>query len=355
MATQLEIYNESLRLMGEHSIASTSVDEEPRYVLDDAYSRSITYCLQLGWWRFAFFTTSVSPAVGSQPGYTYTFTKPTDLLRTHSVGIVSGTQFYPIDWYDTSSTQLSCKQNSGVVVRYVKGSSTQTNPANWPEPFAKLVAAYLAFETCERITQSSAKKADIGKILSDRLTAARELESQPPPMLLPEHAIEQATRQMLELGAWKWAIVTASLSGNGQTPSPPYSYRFDKPDVWMRTIRVFRLESSRECDIDYRDETNDIHANYNPIYVRYITTAAIIPSSSWWPESFRRAWEALLSYTSMQHTGAGEQQIAAAMAHWEKLLREALIKDALNERPKVYRTSSFNKSRGAYINREQGY
>ena len=356
MATALQIYNESLNLMGEHSLANLSVDEEPRYVLDDVYTRAITYCLQLGWWRFALQTATVTLTVSaSVPGFAYTFPKPSNWVRTHSVGVIGGTHFYPVDWTDVGGN-VAVKHSATTAIRFIKAGSAEVDPANWPEVFARVVSAYVAFEACERITQSSAKKADIGKILADRIAVARETESHTPPLMLPEHGIERATRQMLELGAWKFAMATLSITPSLDTPSPPYTYCFDKPAVWMRTIRVARIIGNTECDIDYRDESFNIHANYTPISLRYISSAAIIPSANW-PEGFRRAHEALLAYVSAQHTGASEQQIAAAMAHWKTLLGEALIKDALNERPKVYRTSSFNKARGgAYrYSREQGY
>lgn len=509
MATQLEIYNEALRLIGEHSIASTAVDEEPRYVLDDAYARVIVYCLSQGWWRFAFFTSSVSPSSSSSyPGYSQAFAKPSNWLRTHSVGVIAGTQFFPVDWFEAGSS-IAVKYASSVAIRFVKGSSTEKDPANWPEVFAKYVAAYLAFECCERITSSRTGKSDVVKVMEERLATARATESYPPPLTLPEHAVERVTRKLLEegfwrfsiksatpstttgasagysavftlpadwmrtyeayvvgagsrlvvidrfeeggkisaqhasirlryvsssfvdpstwtqafyqavetalglesakaegaapdkveamrvqlgkildeqlgkerlprplllepgavdrvvhsqleSGLWKFAIKTVALTAGVDTPSAGYGYAFDKPTDWQRTVRVFRLIGSGltacEEEIDFRDESNDLHANYSPIQLRYILASAYAPTS--WTELFTAAFEAGLRYESARAEQMREGEVAARYKTWRELLGQAAMKDGLNERPKVYRTGLFNAARrrpGGFVNREQGY
>src|SRR5437879_3641683 len=106
MTTKLIVYQEALRLLGEHDIAATSDDVEARYVLDGAWDRVILYCLAQGWWRFAFFTASTAAGASSAvPGYTNSFSKPASWLRTHSVGVINATtRFVPVDAIEQGSS-----------------------------------------------------------------------------------------------------------------------------------------------------------------------------------------------------------------------------------------------------------
>lgn len=507
MATQLQIYSESLRLIGASDIANTSVDEESRYVLDSAYSRAILYCLSLGWWKFAFFESAITlGGTGVIGGYTFSFTKPTNWLRTHSVGYAANGRFLQVDSLESGSS-IFVNYAQANFIRYTKQSSTETDPANWPEVFARVVAAYLAFDVCERLTQSSVKKGDCYKTFQDRLQIALEKESHPDPLRLPEHAIERAARRLLEdgfwrfamktvtpsvttgpaagfayvfanpadnlrtydvsvvgvsnrlflidrheetdkisaqhasirlrhvstdrmgqsywpeafvnavemqlavdaamangaptekvaelklhldkfldaqlgkermprpmllgpdavervvksqleSGLWKFAIKTTALTPNIATPRGGFTYAFDKPADWQRTVRVYYQTGSglskTEQEIDYLEENQDFHANYTPIQVRYVMNTGNAPTN--WTELFAAAFEAGLRYENAIAEGLPEATVQARKIAWDAAIKQAATKDALNERPKVNRSGSFNAARvGYYRNREQGY
>jgi hypothetical protein len=358
VATALQIYNNALRLVGQNVLSATSDDDESRYAIDSVYSRAILNSLSLGWWKFAFTTASVTPTTSSTvPGYTHKFAKPSNWLRTHSVGFAASTEFVSVDYHEFGS-DIYVKSATSIAIKYTKQSSTEIDPANWPEVFARVVEAHVAFEIAERLTQSSIKKADCAKILEERLGIARALESHAPPLLLPDHAVERVLRAQLESGLWKFAIKTVALTPNVATPSSGYTYAFDKPADWQRTVRVFTLSGSgaskTETEIDFLDENSDLHANYTPIYLRYIMTTGTTPSL--WTDLFREAFEAGLLYQNALAEQLPDAAVQARYIQWQALIAQAKVKDALNERPKVIRSGSFNAARrGPWYNTEQGY
>lgn len=348
MATVREIYREALLLIGDHDIVDENEVVSNRFALDISYENAVQYCMSLGWWRFAFATTTPTLVSTTLPGYTRQFAKPADWLRTHSVVLLNGTRAYPVDWYEEGSN-IAVKFTSGIYLKYVQNDIA---PGSWPEVFAKLVAAYLAFEVCERITQSRSTKGDIYKIFQERLELARLSESNAPPLRLAEHTIERATRSLLEEGLWKFAMKTTSLASAGGTPSVGYSYRFTRPADWLRTARVFRQSGTQELDIDFRDEAGFLHADYAPIVIRYLSTDAINPSTAGWTELFTAAWMALLRVREAELM-ADEREIQTRLLTYRAALKEAMLKDAMNERPKVHKYSAFAAARRTGYSGEQ--
>lgn len=320
--TVLSVYREALRLIGEHDIASTSEDVEARYVLDAAYDGAVAYCLSLGWWRFALVTATQAATTSTVPGYSRQFTKPADWIRTHSVCVTTGTRSIPVDWMESGSTIL-CKYAS-VTHRYIQDDVAL---ADWPEVFAKLVAAYLALDVVERLTQTRTTKADIGEIFQQRLADARVSESVPPPRLLAEHAVEYATRHVLEQGFWRFSVNTVDLAHNaGLTASSGFSYRAAKPADWMRTYLVAVKRDTDFYPVDYRDTGGNLHTDYAAFALQYVSTDAIDPST--WPEAFRQAVDAYLEVEAARANG-GSKSSEEAKLGYDKVLAAALSKEGL--------------------------
>jgi hypothetical protein len=349
MATVAGIYREALRLIGDHDIVDENEATPNRFVLDSAYANAAQYCMSLGWWRFAFATVTPSLTSTSLPGYTRQFAKPNDWLRTHSVQLVSGTQTYLTDWYEEGAN-IAVKYTAAIVLKYIQSDIASTS---WPEVFAKVVAAYLAFETCERLTQSRSTKADIYKVFIERLDLCRTSESVPPPIRLAEHTIERQTKAILEEGMWKFGMKTVELSSAGGPPSIGYAYRFTKPADWLRSVHVFRQTGMCEIPLDFRDEGGFLHADHDPIVLRYLSTDAVSPVTGDWTELFTNAWNALLRLKDAEQNGANENEVQARLLSYRTALSEARIKDGLNERPKVHKPSAFTAARRGAWSGEQ--
>src|SRR5688500_18698404 len=98
MATQLGVWNEALRFLGQPALATTTDDIEARYVLDGAWVEAINFVLRQAPWKFALKTSSiVGSTSGTISGYTHAFTKPADWLRTHAIFRQSGSRECPVD------------------------------------------------------------------------------------------------------------------------------------------------------------------------------------------------------------------------------------------------------------------
>lgn len=333
MATQLGIYREALRILANHDIASTSEDVEARYVLDAAYSDAITHCLTLGWWKFAFSTVAPTLSAASVPsGYTRKFATSdisADWLRTHSVGLAVGTRFIPIDWYQQGTT-LAVKYSANVVVKFIKGGATEVNPANWPMPFSKLVAGYLAYDVALRLGVSTDAAVAVFKEFQDRLALARESESYPPPMRLPEHAVERVTRSLLEQGFWRFSMKTAAPI-TAATAKAGYAHGFDIATDITDLLRIYDVSVSRNVrlyPVDWVTEGGTLSAQYDEVKVTYVSSSYVDPST--WTEAFAQAVDLALTLEDAKASGAGSpEKIAQLKAQLDQITDAALGKDRL--------------------------
>lgn len=186
--TQLGLYNEALRLIGERRLASISENREPRRVLDDIWNDgAIDYCLEQGQWNFAMRAVEIT-ASATVPnfGYLFAFDKPNDFIRT--AGVAEDERF------DQPLTDMNEEvgfwfANINIIyVRYISNATTYgTDLQRWPSTFSKFVAAYLASEAVFTLTQSTEKQKYILGTLADRLKRARSIDAMADPtQFLPQ-------------------------------------------------------------------------------------------------------------------------------------------------------------------------
>jgi hypothetical protein len=177
-ATQLGLYNEALRLIGERRLASLAENREPRRVLDDIWNDgAVNYCLEQGLWNFAMRAVSITPSTTVPAfGYTLAFDKPNDLIRTAGV---SSDEFFntPLTAY-MEEVGFWFADINPLYIRYISNAASYGNDlTRWPQTFTKFVAAYLASEAAFTLTQSEEKKKETLTILGARLTDARSKDA----------------------------------------------------------------------------------------------------------------------------------------------------------------------------------
>lgn len=176
--SQLSLYNEALRLIGERRLASISENREPRRVLDDVWNDgAVDFCLEQGQWNFAMRAVEITPsAVVPAFGFNYAFDKPTDFIRTAGV---SEDESFNRPLLDTLEEVGFWFANiTPIYVRYVSNATSYGNDfQRWPTSFAKFVAAFLASEICFTITQSAEKQNFIVALAADRLRKAKSLDA----------------------------------------------------------------------------------------------------------------------------------------------------------------------------------
>lgn len=176
--TQLALYNEALRLIGERRLASISENREPRRVLDDVWNDgAIDYCLEQGQWNFAMRAVEITAStVVPAFGFNYAFDKPNDFIRTCGVGEDESFNRPLLDmleevgfWFANIDT---------IYVRYVSNANSYgSDLQRWPKTFSKFVAAFLASEICFTITQSAEKQNFILALMNDRLRKAKSIDA----------------------------------------------------------------------------------------------------------------------------------------------------------------------------------
>lgn len=198
--TQLGLYNEALRLIGERQLASLAENRESRRVLDNVWNDgAVNYCLEQGQWNFAIRAVEITPATTVPSfGYLNAFDKPNDHIRT--VGIAEDEFFNVPLTRVLEEVGFWFADIDPIYVRYVSNAASYGNDfTRWPQTFAKYVAAYLASEIVLTLTQSDEKQKLMLALVAQRLKDARSKD-----------ALSEATAFPPQ-GAW-----TAARS-NGQT------------------------------------------------------------------------------------------------------------------------------------------
>lgn len=349
------LFTESQQFMAA-AIQHDAVPEDPWLVhqLDGSFLSASRAILQQGFWHFAMKTITPSESGSAMFGYGDAYPKPSDWLRTHAIYKLptGSSKECPVDAREHGA-QWSA--NEAIRVRYI--SSDGLVSTLWPEEFKRVVGAYLGID----MGDGGAGRTQDGQPLMawpQYLQRALENIAAPPNPWLTyqlDGSFLPAVNTVLEQGQWKWAIATEELTENGETPSPGYTYAFDKPTAWIRTVQVFQPNAVDHDDIDYRDEDDQFHANYSTIVVRYLSKT-LGQDSTMWSEAFTDTVLAYLGWKraigSPDTSGA---KLRAAAASYTTLLGNSQAKDDMRDRPRVNHPSRLVASRwGGRSSREQG-
>lgn len=161
---KLAIYNGALRRLGSRKLASLSENREPRRVLDDVWGGSdevVDYALERGEWNFALrateaiYSSSITPTFGFRRAYT----KPDDFCR---LAALSADPYFNIPLTHDQYAEEAGYWLTDHDVLYVKWVSNHTDygfdSAKWTQGFRYFLQSYMAWESCERITNSTSKR-----------------------------------------------------------------------------------------------------------------------------------------------------------------------------------------------------
>lgn len=83
MATQLELYNQALLLLGSRTIATLTDNRAERRTLDSVYDATFNYMIEAAMWHFAARSTEIDAETTALTGvgWDYEFEKPDDYVR----------------------------------------------------------------------------------------------------------------------------------------------------------------------------------------------------------------------------------------------------------------------------------
>jgi hypothetical protein len=198
MTTKLARYNGALLILGERKLASLSENREPRRNLDDAWDDGIAYALEQGFWNFAMRAIQADSSVSVTPtfGYTYAFTKPPDIVRTHSLG--SNETFDPPLLTVVDEPNYWYANIDPLYVRYVSNDTAYgLDLSLWSATFNEYVDHHLAVKTCKRITGKTADNDLLGRE-KRALAQARSKDAMDEPAGFPPRGSWATSRR----GAW---------------------------------------------------------------------------------------------------------------------------------------------------------
>lgn len=144
--SRLKLYNGALMYCGTRAIASLTVNEEPRRLLDEIWDDGgVRWCLEQGQWRFAMRTSTFTYDTNVTPdfGYRRAFAKPSDWVATSAV--------CSDEYFNTPLLQYADEAGywfadiDDIYVKYVSDHADFGGDMSlWPASFTEFVKAYFA-------------------------------------------------------------------------------------------------------------------------------------------------------------------------------------------------------------------
>lgn len=146
-------------------------------------------------------------------------------------------------------------------------------------------------------------------------------------------------------GDWNFAKKSGALVASATgTVAPGWTYVWDYPTDYLRTLAVSQYAGFRDPFREYLDEGGFLHSNTTPIYLRYISDDKM-DSVEDWPTMFWRYVAMKLAHETCDRITNGATTQDRLEARLQKALRQAKSVDARNENNKVIYPGSWLRSR----------
>lgn len=153
-------------------------------------------------------------------------------------------------------------------------------------------------------------------------------------------------RACLEAGQWRFAKRTILLDySQSVSPGFGFTYAFDKPTDWVRTVAMSINESLEPALKNYRDEAGFWFADSETLYLSYISDDALFGGDySLWPQSFLLYAQA---YFACEMEGPLTDKGAELLKLRKMRLEDALHKDAITDPSRSLPVGSWVRARMA--------
>lgn len=171
-----------------------------------------------------------------------------------------------------------------------------------------------------------------------------------------DDAWDDAVEFMFSEGLWNFATKTQVITADpGQPPIPGFSFTFDKPLNWVRTITISANSLFTE-EAMYRDEGDRIYSNWEELYIRFISKEkAVDDQIPNWPPTFAKAVAAYLAMECAERLSGSGSKAEALMAQYKDILASAKNKDALDQSKMIFKPGAWLRSmRGSSVPRDRG-
>ena len=166
MTSAVSICNRALQKLGADRIVSFDEDVTAARECAAAYPSLRDAELRAHPWGFAIKRTMIAADADAPVfGYDYSYTLPIDFLRLLS----NETQAYGFD-YKIEGGKILCNEAAPLPLRYI---ARITDTTVYDELFREALATRIAFELCERITQSNAKGSQLREDYKQAIREAR--------------------------------------------------------------------------------------------------------------------------------------------------------------------------------------
>jgi hypothetical protein len=316
------------------ALRTDAVPENPwlEHQLDGSFLASSKLVLQAGNWRFAVKRALLVAEVSGSPlpGFSASYAKPADWVRTQALYVRSGVRECPIDARE-HGTRWSA--NVAPTLSYV--STDGLAATLWPEDFMRAVAAHLGLywgDNGARLAKPDEKQS-IQALWPQYLQSALLREADPDSPWLAfqfSGAFRNAAQFILEKAFWRFALKTATLADTTGTPAPGFTYNFNLPSDHIKTQSLFAISATRECPLDARETDGQISSNLAAPTLRYLSNAAVTDATTW-SELFEKTVAAYLGI-ELQPSGQASQN-SEAFAQWTAYLAAAASVEAIDQSP----------------------
>lgn len=179
---KLIVYNGALRRLGSRKLSSLTENREPRRVLDDIWNNGgvVNYALERGEWNFALRSVqgAYNPDVEPEFGFTRAFDKPTDFCRLASL---AADEYFrtPLtaDYYSDEGGYWLCSSDT-LYIKYVSSDGSYgQDSSRWTESFRYYLECVMAYDACERLTNSGQKLETIERQMRKYLSEAKSTDA----------------------------------------------------------------------------------------------------------------------------------------------------------------------------------
>lgn len=182
MADKLAVWKQALIHLGSAPINTLTDAVVSVNVFNNAWPGVVEEAFSAGDWNFAKATVELVASVSgvASPGHAYVYDYPASYMRT--VAVSPDTRFLtPFNSFLDEGSLLH-SNTTPIYIRYISNvNMDDANIGTWPTMFWRYVAVKLAYETCERITQSTTREAVLNKLLTKALRRAKSVDARNEP------------------------------------------------------------------------------------------------------------------------------------------------------------------------------
>lgn len=173
MSSVVDVCNRALDKLGQSPITSLEDGDTTANLCNRTWPVVRDRALRSYPWNFAVKRSSTAPDTETPAwGFTYQHTLPSDCLRLLEILDIR------TDAYELEGNKVLCDDNL-LKIRYIR---QVTDPNDYDAMFVDAVASLLAFEMCERLTQSNQKKDALWTEYQENLMKARSVDAQENPV-----------------------------------------------------------------------------------------------------------------------------------------------------------------------------